>query len=287
MLADSRSQAFIPSVIASDIQQLQTMLTSFFSTLSPEDWNRLTEKNGWTIKQTLAHLAASSTVFYQAIEWALAGKRFDIGDFKGRTDLARFNDHQIALRANLPPQAIIEELFRALDATASCALSLSPAQLTCEIDVLAYNRPLSVIELLGGQLSHPGIVHASQLTRAMGAKPLWNSYSSDFLHRQITRTFILMSHSYWPERGKNLIANLNFHVRNLGNWYVTMNPQGGTYGEGLAEHPTITMWLSSPDVLCRFFSLELSPIQAVFTGKMLVSGNLLLGLRLPSLFIPT
>ena len=146
---------------------------------------------------------------------------------------------------------------------------------------------MSVAELLGGQLSHPGIVHGAQLTRPVGAKPLWSHYSGDFLHRQLTRSFVLMSHAYWPERGKNLVAHLNIYVRDFGTWHVTMNPQGGTYGEGLVKQPNLTLWLPNGETLCRFFTLDLQPLPALLSGKMFAWGNLILGLRLPSLFMPT
>jgi uncharacterized protein (TIGR03083 family) len=287
MLLDQRSDALSPACIVSDIQQLQNILSEFFARISSSDWDRPTEKNGWTLRQTLAHLAASGSLFYQAIECALAGKPFNVEGLQMRADLATFNDLQISQRVSLPPQALVDELLRALDQTAACAQSLTQAQLACEIDVLAYNRPLTVAELLGGQLSHPGIVHAAQLTRAIGAKPLWFSYTKDFLHRQITRSFILMSHSYWPERGQNLVAHLNFRVRDFGTWYVTVDTQGGTYGEGLVDQPTLTLWLPGEDILCQFFTLELKPLQALLTGKMFVWGDFILGLRLPSLFMPT
>ena len=109
------------------------------------------------------------------------------------------------------------------------------------------------------------------------------------MHRQLTRFFDIMSHSYWPERGGELRASINFVISGPGGgrWHVTAAPNGGEAGEGAAPRPALTVWTRSADSLCRLMMLQVSIVGAMVRGEMLAWGNYGLGFKIPHLFVPT
>jgi len=278
-------EAFSPTVLAADLIWQQHMLADFFAGLAPADWERPTEKGGWTLRQTVAHLASVAGLYHQALEAALNGTPLKVAGVSVQDDLLDFNKQQIAQRADTPPEALVKELFQWLDTAAERTSSLNASQLSLTVDLFAYNRPITVAELLGGQIAHPGLVHAAQLANGVGSKPLWNRYPPDFLNRQLTRFFGLMSHAYWLKRAGSRVASANLRVRGGGSWHIIMNPQGGDWGEGLAAHPSVTYWFTSADAMCCALTFQVDPLRAMFTGKALAYGNLILGLQMPSLFL--
>jgi hypothetical protein len=119
---------------------------------------------------------------------------------------------------------------------------------------------------------------------------LWTDYSPDLMRRQLTRFFCgLLSPCYWPERGGDLRATINWWVPGAGGgrWHVLINPQGGDAGEGWAKAETVTIWARNANALCRLFTLQVSPLRAALTGTMLAWGNVPLAFRLLRLFRPT
>ncbi|MGH2768258.1 MAG: hypothetical protein ACRDIF_04795, partial [Actinomycetota bacterium] len=166
---------------------------------------------------------------------------------------------------------------------------LTSEQLAMSLVIPAYNRPLTVAELVGAQLAHAGIVHAAQLTNGAGARPLWTSYEPEPMRRQITRAFNLISHAYLPERGGDLYASVNFTVsgKGGGRWYLTLAPDGGASGEGRVRRPPLTIWVRSPHALCSILTSQISVGRAVATGKAMAWGDLRLAFRLPHLFLGT
>ena len=61
--------AFEPETLAADFAQVRRVLADFVAARSPRDWSRKTERRakGWTLHQTLSHLAATAEVLYQVI----------------------------------------------------------------------------------------------------------------------------------------------------------------------------------------------------------------------------
>jgi hypothetical protein len=278
--------AFSPGTLAADLAELKRIFADFFANVS--DWSRPTEKNGggWTMHQVTAHLATVATFYQLAIEATLNGIQPTVENYTARTDLHAFNDAEIARRENLPPQALIEELFRAFDASMACAESLTPAQLSMTMPVFVYNRPLSVAAFLGAQLAHPGIIHGAQIANGAGAKPIWTHYSQDMMRRQLSRYFSLISYAYWPERGGDLRATLNFRIRGSGVWHLILNPDGGGWGEGAGANAAFTLWATNADIFCEMFTLQRDVIGTILTGKAFAWGNILLGFKMPTLFLP-
>jgi len=282
--------AFQPELLAADFAFVRRVLADFIAARSPEDWGRKTERRakGWTLHQTLAHLAATAEVLYQATENTLRGLPVSF-PLSRRTELAAFNERSIAERLQISPRNLGETLFAVLERCAERCASLSSRELALTIPAPFYNRPLAVAEALGWQLIHPGMVHAAQLANGAGVAPLWVQYSPELMHRQITRLLSIMSHSYWPERGGDLRASINFVVSGPGGgrWHVTAAPDGGEAGEGATPRPALTVWTRSANSLCRLMMSQVSIVGAMMRGQMLAWGNYGLGFKIPYLFVPT
>ena len=282
--------AFEPQLLAADFAQVRRVLADFVAARSPDDWGRKTERRakGWTLHQTLAHLVATAEVLFQATENTLRGLPVSF-PLSRRTELSAFNERSIAERLHIPPPTLAEALFEILDHYAERCPDLTADDLSRSISAPFYNRPLTIAEALGWQLMHPGMVHAAQLANGAGVEPLWIHYAPELMRRQITRFFNIMSHSYWPERGGDLRASINFVVSGPGGgrWHVTAAPNGGEAGEGAAAHPALTVWARSANALCRLMMLQVSIVGAMARGEMLAWGNFGLGFKIPRLFVPT
>lgn len=282
--------AFQPELLAADFAQVRRVLADFVAARSPEDWGRKTERRakGWTLHQTLAHLVATAEVIHRATEDTLRGLPVSF-PLSRRTELAAFNERSITERLHISPRNLGETLVAVLERCAERCPSLSPRELALTIPAPFYNRPLAVAEALGWQLIHPGMVHAAQLANGAGVAPLWIYYPPELMHRQITRLLSIMSHSYWPERGGDLRASINFTVSGPGGgrWRMTVDPEGGSTDEGAATRPALTVWTPSAHALCQLLMIQVSPVGALMRGQMLAWGNLGLGFKIPYLFIPT
>lgn len=284
-----QSNAFFAPTLAADLQTIQDILRDFFATIKTDDWNNKTDHrpDGWTLRETLSHLASVATTYQLSLESALSGQPVDLHGYTRREQLKSANGDEIKRRADQSPEAVQKEFFTALQKSLEIARTVTPEQMNLTFDLFAYNRPASVATLLGSQIAHPGIVHAAQVTNAVGALPLWTHYPPELMERMIARFLRLMSLSYWPERGGNLATALNIRVRGMGNWYIPMRQQGEDSVEGLAKNAALNLWASSADSLCQLFTAQIDPIRAILTGKIIVWGDPRLGLKLPRLFLPT
>ncbi|MCP5014217.1 MAG: maleylpyruvate isomerase family protein [Ketobacter sp.] len=182
---------FTPETLAGDLAQLQSILIDFFDGVSSADWDRPTERQGtgWTLRQTLAHVTAVAEVFQKALEDTLAGIPHVYPGLTSRADLPAVLERDIAAREHIPPDTLIQTLLETLAQTTDHTTPLTSDQLALPVDIRAYNRPLTVAELIGVQIVHLGVVHAAQLANAVEAKPLWIHYSAGLMQRQMTRFF--------------------------------------------------------------------------------------------------
>jgi hypothetical protein len=285
------SSAFDPAVMTADLAAVRGVVRTFFGRIKADDWERPTESrpNGWTLHQAFCHIAAVAETLDQALEAILDIRYAKTSPIKARKDLAAFNQKQIELRQGLPPEYLLQSFLEALSKTESRIEDLAPAELEKAVPLNAYNRPQTIAETVGNQLSHPVIVHGAQLANGIGAPPLWRSFSPDLLQRQLTRFFHVLSHSYWPEKGKGLTAVINFNIRGEGggHWHVQLADDGGGVGYGLVERPSLTLHFANPDAFCSLFTIQLSPIQGLLKRKLFAWGNIPLALKLAHLFAPT
>ncbi len=283
--------AFDPQTLATDLIEVRRIFDRFFAARSPADWERRTERSGrgWTLRETVAHLDSIGQTYHQSIQAALAGHAYPIPGLVKRTDLPTWNQRQIEARAHLPMTMICDSFLHTLQQAADCAAHLSLTASARTIPLPIYGRPLAVAELLGGQAAHPGIVHAAQVANGASVAPLWVQFTPELMQRQITRFFRMMSLSYWPERGGNLRTTITLIAAGQGGgkWQITLAPEGSSVATEPIPRSTLRVWFRNTDVLCRAFTLQLSPLRALLTAQALAWGDLRLGFRLESLFSPT
>jgi hypothetical protein len=279
---------FDPQGLATDLLEVKRIFAAFFAARSPADWQRQTEPNGhgWTLRETVAHLEALGQAYQQAVEASLVSQPWHLPGVGQRTDFTAWNQRQLAMRAERPIGEICDAFLNGLQQAAACVTGLPPAALHEKIAFPFYQRPITIGELFGAQAAHPGLVHAAQVVHGQGVPPLWSQSAPEMMQRQITRTFHLMSLTYWPERGGNLRAALAVRAAGQGggSWYVTMSPDGSDVGEGRLNKATLRMWFRNPDALCRAFTLQVSPLRTLLTAQAFAWGDWRLGLRLTGLF---
>lgn len=277
--------------MSQDLREMHDVAEAFFSTIKPTDWDKHTEahESGWTLRQTLAHVTAIAETWQEAIHCALISQPIAYPGLAQRTDLAAYNQQCIEARQAVPTALLIDKLLRVFKETADQTATLTTDQLGMLVPCPAYNRPLTAAETIGCQMSHLGIVHGAQLTRAISAEPLWQRCSPAMQHRLVSYFFNQVSHAYWVERGGNLHAGINFYVggQSGGRWHLTFSPDGGTGGEGWVKYPALMMWSPHVNALCNVFTGQLSPSSAILRGQILGVGNLRLAFRLPELLVPT
>ena len=278
--------AFAPQLLAADIRVVHDLYADLFASLSDEDWQRPTEKGGWTFLETLAHLDAVAAIYQQVAEAIIAGITISFDSFKRRQDLVAWNETEIAQRTQRPISEICTSFLTTLQMVANSAAQCTPAILSQRHVFPAYNKMISLAELFGGQAAHPGLVHATQIANGANIEPLWHHYDNPLLERQLTRVLHLMALSYWPERGKMETA-VNFVVARQTAWQLQLSLEGCEVGEGKAKRPSLTIWFRNYHVLCRVLTLQLSPLRATLTGQAFAWGNVPLAFRLESLFNPT
>ncbi|HKY54253.1 MAG TPA: hypothetical protein VJM08_08115 [Anaerolineales bacterium] len=282
--------AFDPYVLAADLLEVKRIYAAFFAARSPADWLRHTESHarGWTLRETIAHLDSVGQAYLQAAEATLMGQPCHIPGMLQRTELPAWNQREIEVRAPHPITDICNSFLRTLEHASNTVTRLSSVVLSQRTWFPFYHRPISLGELFGGEVAHPGLVHAAQVARGAGVAPLWIHYPPGLLHRQLTRFFHLMSLSYWPERGGKLqaIVRLSAAGPGGGSWMVTLAPEGSQVVEESRQRPHLWIWFRNADGLCRAVTFQLNPLRALLTAQAFAWGDLPLVFRLAWLFNP-
>jgi hypothetical protein len=285
------NSAFDPAIMAADLALIRGLVRSFFSQIKAEDWERPTETRptGWTLKQAFCHVSAVAELLDLALEGVLGGVTDQSSPIDSRHELAAFNQKQIKLRENLAPEYLFQTFLESILSTERRLADMAEGDMERPAPLNVYNRPLTVAELIGNQLVHPSLVHGAQLANGIGVKPLWQHFSPTLMNRQLTRFLHIFSHVYWPERGGDLTAVVNFNIRGVGggHWHVGLDEAGGFVGQGLAERSTTTLYFASADAFCSVFTRQISSLKGVLTGKVFAWGNFGLAFKLPHLFKPT
>jgi hypothetical protein len=281
-------KAFDLDMLTDDLQTVHTLFADLLPQLSAHDWQRHTEKNGggWTLQETVAHLDAAATGYQVALEAALAGETADFHGATRREELPTWNAQQIAQRLAWPIPTLCASFLGMLQTAVATSQQIAPTDLQKTAATPFYNRPLILAELLGSQAAHPGLVHAAQVANGAKVPPLWQHYDAAMHQRQLTRMFHLMALSYWPQRGGNLRATLNFSVPRRASWHLCLSPEGCAVAEGKGKRPLLSLWFRSLDALCQSLTQQVNPIQATLRGHVLALGDLRLVFRLGNLFTP-
>ncbi len=81
--------AFEPHTLAADLAEVRHIFDNFFANVPDRAWEHQTEKDnqGWTLRQTVAHLDSVAYHHQQMIEAALARQPYQLPGMTQRTDL--------------------------------------------------------------------------------------------------------------------------------------------------------------------------------------------------------
>lgn len=288
---EDRIGAFAPFILAADALELREICAGFFERVKDEAWGRRTELRSaaWTMRETLAHLVAVGQAYNGAVADALAGRPIAIPGLTNRGELKAWNRAGIAARADAPAAALVEAYLDSLAELARVAGQLQPAALVQTLEAPMFSSPPTIGELLGGALSHAGIVHGAQITVAARTGPLWIWFRPGMMRRQLTRFFHTMGLVYRPERGGDLHATIAFTAigQGGGSWYVRTSPQGGSGRIGVVRTADVHLTFASPDLLCRVMTVQTSPWRHLLLRQIKVRGRLRLARDFPRLFAPT
>lgn len=287
---EDRIGAYTPYTLAGDLLELREIFAGTLERISEADWDRRTDRRsqGWTRRESLAHVEAVADAFYQAIQAGIAGRVPEFPGFHARADLRAVNQAAIEARAEIPVADLSAKLLDTFTQTAGLAASLPPDLLGRIVPLPFYGRSPTVAELFGASLAHAGIIHGAQLT-INRSRPIWIYFHPSMMRRQITRMVHLLGLSYWPERGGELRATLALHISGQGggSWVVRVSPDGG-YGKiGLARTNEVSYTFASANLFCRLLTFQTQPWRHLLTRKLQVSGQLGLAGRFPHYFSPT
>lgn len=102
---------------------------------------------------------------------------------------------------------------------------------------------------------------------------------------QIREVFSKMPELFNPTAAEGMDAVFQFNITGEGggNWYLTVKDGNCQVNEGIHDAPTVTLTISGQDWLA-IVNRDLSGIQAFMSGKLKVSGDLMLAQKISGIF---
>lgn len=286
-----QARALAPSALAADLLELRRIYAAFFEGLSDQDWRRPTERRAraWTLRETVAHLDGALAAYRLMVEAALAGRPAALPGASRREDLGAWNRAAIDARAEQTPAALCAALLDSLQALAGRTAALSREEAGRRVQTPFFNAPMSVAELVGGQIVHMGLIHAAQVANPVQHAPLWRTLGPGARERLLCRFFALTGFLYWPERGGDLRATFAFAVGGPGggDWHVVVGPEGGRTLAGRPLRADLTFRFRDTEAAFQTFTFQTSLLRDLLRRRVGLSGDLRLAARFPALFAPT
>lgn len=280
--------AFIPQLLAQDIETVRENYAAFFARLSDADWSRPAPrgKGEWNLRETVAHLCALTGEGNQSMLAALRGEHHTLVGLRDRYDFEAYNRREIDRQAHLANETLAVNFLSILDQARDIALHLTPAQLDCTASLPIYNRPVKVVEALGIQVFHPGLHHSAQVAEPAGLAPLWVHLPADVRQRIITRVMRALSLLYRFDLGGDLRATFAFEIAGPGGgcWRVDVSPHSAQSAQAPCERATFTIGMRSTDTFCRMFTGRINLLSDLLSGELRLKGDLRLFRRFGSLF---
>ena len=279
-----------PQHTVDDLHELQSLLFDFLVSLPAEAWSHKTgaRDKDWTVQETVAHLLSISRLFQQGVQAALTDTKVSIPHLTRREDLRDFNQHEIARLSSHTPDELIDLLRESFADVLTTISQLTPDDYEKTADIYVYNRPTRVIDLVDFQLSHAGIIHASQIGRSESTyTPIWRHYSDAMTHRMMDRYFRHFSYAYWNKLTGDLRGAIQFQIgaNEADRWYLWVSPNGSWAHHGVSEEiPLFTATVRDADVLFSIFTMHTSIENALTESTLVIHGHYPASLTLLSYF---
>src|SRR5215470_13902615 len=118
--------AFDPRILTADLTEVRKIFAEFLASRTQTDWERHTEKfnQGWTLRETVAHLDAVGQAYQHAITSALAGKLCEFPGMTKREDLPIWNRREIDARLQNPISTSCDSFLHRLEQAGELAVHL-------------------------------------------------------------------------------------------------------------------------------------------------------------------
>lgn len=137
-------------------------LRALLDTVQGDEWDRPTPNEGWTVKDTLAHLCTGESGNLLIARRVLHGEAVPVAGF----DLNRWNQRQVEKRRDKTP----EELWQELDAARAETLAFLDALTEDQLQLQGY-RPTGDATTLEGvirQIARHERLHTADIRIALG-----------------------------------------------------------------------------------------------------------------------
>jgi putative sterol carrier protein len=101
----------------------------------------------------------------------------------------------------------------------------------------------------------------------------------------VKEVFDNVSQRFNPNAAKGMDAVCQFNITGEGggNWYLVVKQGTCQVHEGTAQNPNVTLTMGS-DTWLGMVNKQVNGMQAFMTGKLKVSGDIMLAQRIPDLF---
>jgi uncharacterized protein (TIGR03083 family) len=90
------------------MDQEAARIEAYLSTLPPAEWSRPSRCEGWTVRDVVAHLAASERYFHACLDGQVSALMEEMGA-RGATDVAGFNALGIADLGDVANEALVQQ----------------------------------------------------------------------------------------------------------------------------------------------------------------------------------
>jgi SCP-2 sterol transfer family protein len=282
------NKTFNPQTLSDDLTEVHRTYFRFFAGLDESSWDKPVKGSPkeWTLHETIAHLVALNGAGLESIKHTLRGEPYIFIGLEDRYKLNAYNRKAIDNLLDIPMKELCARFLDIHNEAARIAHDLRPDQAELTSSMSIYNRPVSMVEALSILTFHAGVIHAAQVAEPAGLPPLWEQLSLGFRQRTIERVMRVFSLLYRRDIGGSLRATLVFRVDGPGGgeWYVKLSPDAPTSGEGVVEHPNLTIHLRETAVFCQMLTGQLNLPVGLISGKMKLHGDLRLFLRMDTLF---
>ena len=265
-------------------QALQRCLETF-SKLDDREWSK--KVNGWTAKETLAHLVGTHLKETMTLtRQALAGEPPNVEGFEKREQMTAFREATMNEFRDKPASELIQMLKETFEEHLKILDGLSESDLDKPAMSPTWDRPGTVRDLFfASYLFLPG---QYQEIRKVAKKklPHWVEASTpDQVNYHMGRIFHYMPLIFRSDRGADMKATYVFTMEGEGGgqWSVKV-ADGRADSEDGPSDPFDLELKTKPELWIDLSTGELNAAWAIMTRKVHLGGNASLAMKLGDLF---